>query len=64
MRQRSHSREIKFEAILNFRDLGGYTVGGGRQVKWRRVFRSGGLWDATPADILKLREVGVRLCLT
>jgi protein-tyrosine phosphatase len=64
LRQRSPSREVEFEGILNLRDLGGYTVEGGRQVAWRRVFRSGGLWDATPADLLRLREeVGVRSVL-
>jgi protein-tyrosine phosphatase len=64
LRHRSPSRQLEFEAILNFRDLGGYTVDGGRQVAWRRVFRSGGLWDATPADWLRLRkEVGVRSVL-
>jgi protein-tyrosine phosphatase len=61
LRQRSPSREVEFEGILNFRDLGGYTGDGGRQVAWRRVFRSGGLWDATSADLLRLRkEIGLR----
>jgi protein-tyrosine phosphatase len=64
LRQRFPSRQLEFEAILNFRDLGGYTIDGGRQVAWRRVFRSGGLWDATHADLLRLRdEVGVRCVL-
>ena len=59
MRQ-TPSRHLEFEGILNFRDLGGYPAGGGRQVAWRRVFRSGGLWEATPADLSKLREeIGV-----
>jgi protein-tyrosine phosphatase len=58
------SREIEFEGILNFRDLGGCTVNGGRQVACRRVFRSGGMWDATPADVLKLqKEIGLRSVL-
>lgn len=56
MAQVSPAREIEFEGILNFRDLGGYAASGGRQVAWRRVFRSGGLWDATPADALRLRQ--------
>ena len=58
------SREVEFEGILNFRDLGGYAVDDGRQVAWRHVFRSGGLWDATPADVLRLRkEIGLRSVL-
>jgi protein-tyrosine phosphatase len=56
LRQGSPSRQFEFEGILNFRDLGGYTASGGRHMAWRRVFRSGGLWDATPVDLLRLRE--------
>ncbi len=62
--RRSPSRQVEFEGILNFRDLGGYAVPDGRQVAWRRVFRSGGLWDATPTDLLRLREeIGIRSVL-
>ncbi len=58
------SREVEFEGILNFRDLGGYPVDDGRQVAWRHVFRSGRLCDATPADVLKLRKkIGLRSVL-
>ena len=64
MSQESPSREVEFEGILNFRDLGGYSVDGGRQVAWRRVFRSGGLWDATPTDLQRLgEEIGLRSVL-
>jgi protein-tyrosine phosphatase len=64
LRRTHYPRQLEFEAILNFRDLGGYSVGGGRQLAWRRVFRSGGLWDATSADVSKLRkEVGLKTVL-
>jgi protein-tyrosine phosphatase len=61
--RKPYPRQLEFEAILNFRDLGGYSVGGGRQVAWRRVFRSGGLWDATAADVSRLRAVGIKTVL-
>ena len=44
----------------NFRDLGGYTTTEGRQLRWRRVFRSDAL-RLTDADVVLLRdEVGLR----
>ncbi len=36
-----YQREIEFERVLNFRDLGGYRAADGRTVRWRRLFRSG-----------------------
>lgn len=36
-----YPRQIKFEGIFNFRDLGGYRIGDGRMVALRRLFRSG-----------------------
>jgi len=45
------SRLIPFEAVFNFRDLGGYPGADGRTVKWRLLFRADGLnrlraWEA------------------
>jgi protein-tyrosine phosphatase len=51
-----YSREIEFEGILNFRDLGGYKVGRNRQVVWRRLFRSGELHCMTAGDFTRLKE--------
>jgi protein-tyrosine phosphatase len=57
----SYSRSIKFEAVLNFRDLGGYRAQGGRTVTWRRLFRSGELHNMTSRDIIRLKEeIGLR----
>jgi len=56
MTMHSYSRHIKFEAVLNFRDLGGYRTRGGRMVAWRRLFRSGELHHMTRRDITKLKE--------
>jgi len=52
----NHSREIKFESINNFRDLGGYRTIDGHTVSWRKLFRSGDITGATPEDLRKLRE--------
>ncbi len=54
--QHSYSRQINFEAVFNFRDLGGYQAKGGRTVFWRRLFRSGELRHMTKRDIMKVKE--------
>ena len=52
----SYSREIKFDKIINCRDLGGYKTEGGRTVAWRRLFRSGYVHPATVSDLQRLKE--------
>ena len=52
----SYSREINFEGIINFRDLGGYRAKNNRTVAWRRLFRSGYLHPMTARDSLRLKE--------
>jgi protein tyrosine/serine phosphatase len=52
-------RHIALEQALNFRDIGGYETADGRSVRWRRVFRAGGLSELTPADLEILRELGI-----
>lgn len=60
----AYSREIALDDVYNFRDLGGYAARGGRTVAWRRVFRSGLLDHASPADGHKLRhELGLAAVL-
>jgi protein-tyrosine phosphatase len=49
-------RTIELDGCLNFRDLGGYPTRGGRQMRWRQVFRSDALHHLTPADVQRLRE--------
>ena len=49
-------RQIEFENVINFRDIGGYRTRDGRTVAWRRVFRSGELRSMTAGDLSKLRE--------
>jgi protein-tyrosine phosphatase len=51
-----YSRHIKFENILNFRDIGGYRTRDGRAVAWRRIFRSGDPRRMTVNDVKKIKE--------
>ena len=53
-------RLIQLEGALNFRDLGGYSAGDGRTVRWERVYRSDALHELTDADLETLRGLGLR----
>ena len=48
------TRRLPFEGAVNFRDLGGYAVGGGRVTRWGRVYRSDSLALLTDADLERL----------
>jgi len=56
-------RHITLENALNFRDVGGYRTADGRRVRWRRMFRAGGLSNLSPADLAVLRELGIATVL-
>jgi protein-tyrosine phosphatase len=56
MTKQSNPRHIRFEAVFNFRDLGGYWTRGGQTVAWRRLFRSSELHHMTSRDIVQLKE--------
>jgi protein-tyrosine phosphatase len=57
------SRSLPLTGASNFRDIGGYAGHGGRQVRWRRIFRSDHLADLTPADVAQVTELGLtRVC--
>jgi len=56
MNKYSYSRHIRFESVLNFRDLGGYRTQRGQTVAWQRLFRSGELHYMTKRDMVKLKE--------
>jgi protein-tyrosine phosphatase len=58
---RSTPRVLPLEGGRNFRDLGGYETEDGRQVKWRRVFRSGAMAQLTPSDYSYLSTLGIRV---
>ena len=52
-------RRIQFEGAINFRDLGGYPAGPGRQTRWNRVYRADNLAGLTEADLALLETLGL-----
>ena len=55
-----YSRHIRFENVINFRDLGGYRARDGYAIAWRRLFRSGEFRNITPQEINRLTgEIGL-----
>jgi protein-tyrosine phosphatase len=52
-------RVIAFEQVFNFRDLGGYTTGGGKAVRWRTLFRADGLNRLQPGEELTFTALGI-----
>ena len=49
-----------FDAIANFRDVGGHRTADGSTVRRGRLYRSGHLGAASEADVDRLRAMGVR----
>ena len=52
-------RRVLLEGTVNFRDIGGYRTGDGREVKWGKVFRSDGLARLTGKDHQVLTQMGI-----
>ncbi|HJV43587.1 tyrosine-protein phosphatase [Caulobacter sp.] len=52
-------RLLPLEGGRNFRDLGGWRVAGGQQVKWGKIYRSGVMAGLTLADMEYLKALGV-----
>jgi protein-tyrosine phosphatase len=52
-------RAIPFEAVFNFRDLGGYQGADGRTVRWRTLFRADGLNRLTDVEVARVRSLGI-----
>ena len=53
-------RRLVLSGAVNFRDLGGYPVPGGRRTRWRRIYRSDSLADLTAEDQERLAALGLR----
>ncbi|MGA9277078.1 tyrosine-protein phosphatase [Ilumatobacter sp.] len=53
-------RLIPFDAVHNFRDLGGYATDDGRTIGWGRLFRADGLYRLTDADLDVIDALGIR----
>ncbi len=56
-------RRLALEGAVNFRDLGGYDVGSGRQTSWRKIWRSDSLADLTEADLLILEPLDLHMLI-
>lgn len=57
------TRRLELLGSTNFRDLGGYVGHAGRQIRWRRLFRSDHLAELTPQDVAALSALGLtRVC--
>jgi protein-tyrosine phosphatase len=55
------ARQVQFEGMVNFRDLGGLPVRGGGRVRARRLFRSDSVAYASTVDATRLlEELGVQ----
>lgn len=52
-------RHMDFEGIENFRDFGGYDTACGRGLRSGLLYRSANHGRATPADLARLRELGI-----
>jgi protein-tyrosine phosphatase len=53
-------RHIAFERLHNFRDVGGYATGDGREVRWGRLYRADSLGKLAGDDWLRFQKLGVR----
>jgi len=53
-------RLIPFDAVHNFRDLGGYATDDGRTIGWGLLFRADGLYRLTDSDLDVVDALGVR----
>lgn len=52
-------RVIPLQQGSNFRDIGGYPASAGRQIKWGRIYRSGGTPLLTGQDIAQIEALGL-----
>lgn len=57
--QREAHRLLNFQGIANFRDLGGYRAGDGKQVKWGTLYRAGTFTDSSDTDLRNLQQLNL-----
>ena len=57
---RRRQRRLEFEGAVNFRDMGGYPAGAGRETRWHTLYRADSLADLTAADLERLQALGLR----
>jgi protein-tyrosine phosphatase len=58
-RVRAAERLLPLEQASNFRDVGGYPAAGGKQVRWGRIYRSGGQPMLSPRDLDAVGKLGL-----
>lgn len=54
------SRIIPTQGIVNLRDVGGYMTGGGEQMRWGRLYRSGDLHRIKDMDRYTIASLGIQ----
>ena len=54
-------RILDIDGVSNARDFGGYYTEDGRQVRWRKLFRTGHLSGLTEIGVRRLKELNVNL---
>jgi protein-tyrosine phosphatase len=54
------NRDIQFEKIRNFRDIGGYQNTSGQSVRWGQLFRSAALGRASESDLTRLKALDIQ----
>lgn len=57
----SDERLVRFEGVINFRDLGGYATASGGRTRWGLVYRSDALHRLTASDLLAYERRGIRV---
>jgi protein-tyrosine phosphatase len=57
--QREAHRVLKFEGVVNFRDLGGYRTTDNHSVKWGKLYRSGTFANTSRADLVALQKLNL-----
>ena len=59
MNKDKYTRLLPIEGAYNVRDLGGYPTKDGKQVKWKKLLRSGDLNELTLQDLNYLKDIPV-----
>ena len=54
------AQDFKFSGVANFRDIGGYSVGGGHKIKSGLLFRSGELSGLTAGDQQMIERLNIK----
>ncbi len=54
-----HERLVALDHASNFRDIGGYPTRDGKHVRWSLIYRSAATPLLTPADVVRLKALGL-----